>query len=165
MTKSQNRRAAMLVAGSLAVCGLAPATVQAAGALKIEVLSNRADLISAGDALVAVDLPAGVDPATVKVTDDGSDVTGAFACAPERPLRGPRRRAWRRARTCSPPRLPRTAGARMRVINHPNGGPVFSGPQVQPWVCQADRASTRSATSRPTYAYQYKPTGGRLCGL
>ena len=27
-------------------------------------------------------------------------------------------------------------GARITLTNHPNGGPVFSGPQVQPWVCQ-----------------------------
>ena len=23
------------------------------------------------------------------------------------------------------------------IVNHPNGGPVFSGPQIQPWTCQA----------------------------
>ena len=27
--------------------------------------------------------------------------------------------------------------ASVTVTNHPNGGPVFSGPQVQPWACQA----------------------------
>ena len=29
------------------------------------------------------------------------------------------------------------ATGRTKIVNHPNGGPVFSGPQVQPWVCQA----------------------------
>jgi hypothetical protein len=41
----------------------------------IEVLSNRADLISGGDALVRVDLPDRVDPATVQVSLNGADVT------------------------------------------------------------------------------------------
>ena len=27
-------------------------------------------------------------------------------------------------------------GAKLVVRNHPNGGPVFSGPQIQPWKCQ-----------------------------
>ena len=35
--------------------------------LVVEVLSNRADLVSAGDALVAVRLPRGVRPAAVRV--------------------------------------------------------------------------------------------------
>ena len=48
----------------LAACLLAPAAAQAAErpSLAVQVLSNRADLISAGDALVAVGLPNGVDP-------------------------------------------------------------------------------------------------------
>ena len=30
----------------------------------------------------------------------------------------------------------RTAtGARITLTNHPIGGPVFSGPQIQPWLC------------------------------
>ena len=47
--------------------------------LGIDVLSNRADVISAGDALVEVKVPAGVDPAKVKVFDDSRDVTSSFA--------------------------------------------------------------------------------------
>ena len=42
-------------------------------------LSNRADLVSGGDALVAVQLGAGTDPATVRVILNGADITGAFA--------------------------------------------------------------------------------------
>ena len=38
-------------------------------------------------------------------------------------------------------------GARLVITNHPNGGPVFSGPQIQPWRCQ-ETAATSSATSR-----------------
>ena len=49
------------------------------GQPQIVVLSNRADLVSGGDALVQVVLPGRVDPATVRVSVDGRDVTSAFA--------------------------------------------------------------------------------------
>jgi hypothetical protein len=57
---------------------VAPPTASAA-ALNIDVISNRVDPISAGDALVPIDVPDGVEPATTQVTDDGRDVTSAFA--------------------------------------------------------------------------------------
>ena len=44
----------------------------------ISVLSNRADLISGGDALVRIDL-GDANAASVKVTLNGADVTGAFS--------------------------------------------------------------------------------------
>src|SRR5258707_13106857 len=47
--------------------------------LAIHVISDRADVISAGDALVSVGLPVGVDLASVRVTDNGRDVTSQFA--------------------------------------------------------------------------------------
>ena len=49
------------------------------GHLVIEVLSNRADLVSAGDALVAVRIPHGVRPGQVRVTVGDRDVTTRFA--------------------------------------------------------------------------------------
>jgi hypothetical protein len=48
-----------------ALTALLIAPASASAALKIDVVSNRADLISAGDALVAIE---GADPATIRVT-------------------------------------------------------------------------------------------------
>src|SRR3954463_8350705 len=45
----------------------------------IHVLSNRADLISGGDALVAIDLPEDVDPSGVTVSLNGHSIDGEFA--------------------------------------------------------------------------------------
>src|SRR5439155_19033714 len=42
--------------------------------------------------------------------------------------------------------------------NHPFGGPVFSGPQIQPWKCQAG-AQDRQCNVAPTFAYEYMPAG------
>ena len=46
-------------------------------------------------------------------------------------------------------------GASVTVTNHPNGGPVFSGPQVQPWACQASAADAQ-CNQPASYTYQYK---------
>ena len=63
-----------LIAGVLATTG----TGSAVGADEpaVRVLSNRADLVSGGNALVEVVLPAGADEVSVDV--DGTDVSDAF---------------------------------------------------------------------------------------
>src|SRR5690349_1525764 len=72
-------RVAMLAA-VLLIAG--PGTARAAeGDLRIEVLSNRADLISGGDALVRVDRPADAVALPVSLDVDGRDVTAALADA------------------------------------------------------------------------------------
>ena len=48
----------------------------------ITVLSNRADLVSGGQALVQVTLPPGTDPADVRVALNGQSVTTSFAVRP-----------------------------------------------------------------------------------
>ena len=52
------------------------------GLPELLVLSNRADLVSGGNALVQVVLPARVDPSSVHVSLNGTDVTSAFAVRP-----------------------------------------------------------------------------------
>ena len=54
----------------------------AAGDAQVKVLSNRADIVSGGDALVQVVPPAGVRAAKMRVEVDGRDVTGRSPCAP-----------------------------------------------------------------------------------
>ena len=40
-------------------------------------------------------------------------------------------------------------------MNHPIGGPVIAGPQVQPWVCQNGSADPQ-CNAPTTYTYEYK---------
>ncbi len=128
--------------------------------VRIEVLSNRADLISGGDALVAVEPPAGAEPAAIRVRLNGGDVTGEFAVRDdgrfEALLDDLRLGANRvRAKVAGVPR----SAATLEITNHPNGGPVFSGPQVQPWVCQ-ETAVDAQCNQPAEYEYTYKPEGG-----
>jgi hypothetical protein len=55
-------------------------------------------------------------------------------------------------------------GARLTVIDHPNGGPVLSGPQIEPWVCEAG-ATDKKCDKTPTYSYEYKSTDPTKSGF
>jgi len=55
--------------------------------------------------------------------------------------------------------LPDGRGARITLTDAPLGGPVFSGPQIQPWTCSAG-ARDAKCNRPPTYAYVYKSTAG-----
>lgn len=59
--------------------GPPPAVPAEQADLRLSVLSNRADLISGGDALVRVTIPAWLAPSKVRVTAGDRDMTGAFA--------------------------------------------------------------------------------------
>lgn len=131
----------------------APVHAAAPGPLSITVLSNRADLISGGDALIEVRVPAGIDASSVRVDNDGRDVTSAFGAGripglltaiPDHNLLGVARSdnaliglvtGLRGGASRLTARLPDGSGAGITITNHPIGGPVFAGPQVQPWLC------------------------------
>jgi hypothetical protein len=123
----------------------------------IQVLSNRADLISAGDALVRIDLPKGVSPQSVRVSVGSRDVSGAFAVRPNGHFEGILTDLADGANVVTA----RMAGndARITIVNHPNGGPVFSGPQVKPWVCQ-DTAKDQQCNEPAKYELRYRSTSG-----
>src|SRR6266478_4604257 len=106
---------------------------------EIRTLSNRADLISDGDALVEVRVPKNVPMHKVTLALNGANVDAAFvADAEARTLRGVLRglvngenrfvadanglgkgRPW----------------ASLTLTNHPRGGPVLLGSQTTPWIC------------------------------
>src|SRR3954453_11841757 len=100
--------------------------------LKIDVISNRADLISAGDALVAVDYASGVDPSKIVVRVGSKDVTSQFAQRENGRYEGLLTELPVGPNTVTA-KLPDDSSAKLEIFNHPNGGPVFSGAQVQPW--------------------------------
>jgi len=149
-------KARTFVLGALSALLAAPGAAAASRAPTIEVLSSRADLVSGGDALVAVDLPRGVKASRARVMVGRRDVTKAFSIRPDG--------RWvglvdhlRLGRSAVAVKLPRRRGARLVVTNHPNGGPVFAGPQPQPWTCQKGAVDAQ-CNQPPTYEYFYKST-------
>src|SRR2546426_968465 len=127
----------------LAAIGLTLSTVGTFGAgqasatgseLSIEVVSTRADLVSGGDALVKVNLPRHTDPRDVRIDVSGRDVTGAFHGQPDGSLLG-LVDGMSNGRNVISAHQRHGSDSRLVVTNHPIGGPLFAGPQVQPWVC------------------------------
>ena len=131
--------AAILVLTSLLLAGCAPQADSRSGTpakakagsseLQIRVLSNRADLVSGGDALVEVILPEGKSATELKADINGRDVSKQLE------LRGNGRTMGLITDLAEGLNtLTVTAGdlgAAIDLTNHPNGGPIFAGEQIQ----------------------------------
>ncbi len=177
MRKTSRVAAAMVVASATFVWLLVSQGVVAAGSptqpalapsdtssTELRVLSNRADLISGGDALVEVVLPEGANPSKVQVAVGGRDVTSAFRVRPDGRFLGmvDGLAAGENLLTARGP----GGSADLAITNHPIGGPVFSGPQVQPWRCETAAAGLGiaqdeqcNAAAQVEYFYKSKLTG------
>lgn len=122
----------------------------------IRVLSNRADLVSGGQALVAVGLPPGTAASRVKMTLGARDITNEFALRPNGRYEG-LVTGLQLGDNVLTATLAGGSGARITITDHPNGGPVFSGPQVEPWICQ--KTAVDAACDEPAkFTYLYKST-------
>jgi hypothetical protein len=137
------------VAGWLAACAGGPGAGSGAG-LEIKVLSNRADLVSGGDALVEVVLPQAAAADGLRVDVDGRDVSSSFKQRADSRVVGLITGLKDGANVVTA-RVGR-AGARLTITNHPIGGPIFSGQQVQPWVCATPTAQEATDTAPATNA-------------
>ena len=161
------RKLIPLVAVALAaVAALPAAAARQSAAPTIEAVSTRAEYVSGGDVLVRV--------------------TRAARGHADRPRRRRRhlgvprhaRRLAARARR-RPDRRPardrRATGRRgrsrdLKVVNHPITGPLFSGPQQQPFFCEtvpagSARRSTPPARRRRRSRYRYRTTAGAFAVL
>ncbi len=152
--------AAMMV---LAACGDSTPVADGQGgesAEMISVLSNRADLLSSGDALVEIKLPAKASSAEVAL--NGRDVSDQFAARANGRYMGLLSGLELGTNTLTAS----VAGARdsARLINYPNGGPVFSGPQIQPWHCP-EGATDEQCNQPAQFSYLYKSTNPLSSGL
>lgn len=150
-------RRTLVIAAGLVVLGTSVAGTGAAGAsrqdrgrghgnrFEITVLSGAAEQVSDGDALVQVTVPRSVSTDDVRVELGDIDVTDAFTdddgdralvglveglAEGDNTLRveadGRRGRGGPQA-------------AEITLVNHPSSGPIFSGPQQQPFVCTTAR--------------------------
>jgi hypothetical protein len=129
-------------------------TAPGAEAPAVSVVSTRADLVAGPEVLVAVSLPAGTDPGAVRVALDGHDVTSEFALRPDGRYEGLLTGLSVGDDTVTAT-MPGGATTSTTIVDHPVGGPVFAGPQVQPWLCQ-NGSSDPQCNAPATFSYEYK---------
>ncbi len=100
-------------------------------------LSSRSDMVTGGDVLIRIELPEGMDPQAVIVERNGADVSEAFGASGDGEAilglvagleLGDNVIRVRSAETPS-------HRAELRLTNHPAWGPVFAGPQEEPFFC------------------------------
>ncbi len=132
-------------------------TAPVADSLMVKVLSNRADLISGGDALVEVLVGSSAKAGDIRMTLDGRDITSAFALRENGRYMGLVTGMTDSKNHTLTAKLANGGGSTIDIFNHPNGGPVFSGPQIMPWPCLPGAIDAQC--NRPvTYSYVYKST-------
>jgi Tannase-like family of unknown function (DUF6351) len=107
---------------------------------ELEVLSSPATMVTGGDALVRVTIPRTVPLHKATVLVNGRDVTSTLELdAAERTLTGMVSGLRLGANTLFADSNGRGHGrptASLTLVNHPVTGPIFSGPQQQPFVCK-----------------------------
>ena len=140
----------VLIALAASLIATAPASA-ATPKVAIKVLSSRADLVSGGTALVQLDFARRSSLRLAKVRLGRHDARRAFTRDGRRRLVGvvTRMHAGRNVLRVT---LPGGRGARITLVNHPIGGPLISGPQLEPWTCQA---TARDAQCNQPAVYKF----------
>ena len=108
------------------------------GGLELSSLSGRADTISGGDALLQLRVPMAVDLSTLRVSVNDTDVTEQFSAAEGEEVLTGLVNGLQEGANEVVALADGGAPATLVLINHPVTGPVFAGPQEQPFVCQTD---------------------------
>lgn len=144
---------------------------EAAPAYRISTLSTRPDKVSGGDVLVRVDVPDNAPLTGIIVRRNGQDVSNALRPDPaQHALIGLVRGLRPGQNTLEVFTGSAQPAALLSVSNYPSSGPIFSGPQEQPFICQTQgfRLPDGSTLGAPLDAdcaiktvttYVYKPSG------
>ncbi|HEY1520528.1 MAG TPA: DUF6351 family protein [Solirubrobacteraceae bacterium] len=153
-----------------AAAAVAPAHGLAQGRLALVTVSNpRPELVSGGEVLVRVDLGRDVSPAGVRITSDGQDVTSSFHLQSDGSLLGlVTNLAIGRNRLVAS--AGRWSASSLDVTDHSINGPVFSGKQQLPFLCQTTSFGLAPSSPPDCFApnvvsYAYKNTAGAFVPL
>jgi hypothetical protein len=164
------RRISGLAAAVVALLAVAAAPGYGAshGYPSISVLSSRADVVAGGEAVVDVGVPPRTwlardpdrdgDVDGLQVYLNGHNVTRAFALRS-----GGRYQGLVTGLRVGPNSLVAVVGesrhgSRLTITNHPNAGPIFSGPPIEPWTCQPGALDSQ-CDAPAKFAYLYLPRG------
>jgi hypothetical protein len=169
---------ALVAIAALGGGGNAPVTARAAASVaggaglppfnfEIRTLSNRADLLSDGDALIEVRVPKTVPMKKVALTLNGADVNDEFvADESDRTLRGVLTGMTPGENTFVADSNGNGYGrpwASLTLTDHVRGGPILLASQTQPWICatptpvaQSGNTPASNASGLSTFAVDAK---------
>ncbi len=133
------------------------------GSITMYVISARPDLVTAGDARVAIAPLKRVKRTKFTIRLNGRNVSRTFARRATGRYEG-LLTGLRVGRNVLTARGPGRRTGRLVITNHPNGGPVFSGPQLGPYRCQ-EGAVDAQCNQPATATLLYKSTDPRKPGL
>ena len=161
---SHLRRAAFVGVLAPIALGAQGALAKSDATLAVEAVSNRADLVAGGDVLVRVTLPPGLARNNKAVLSlNGQPLSDPMHPAPDGHgylalVTG--LHVGQNSLTLAVP----GRSVQLAVNNHPIGGPVFSGPHLQPWTCTTQNHGLGAAldadcNAAPQYAFFYKRRG------
>jgi hypothetical protein len=174
------RRSALLVAVVALFVSLVPLASAAAApgnaAPTITALSTHPDKVTGGDVLIEVTTPDAAAARHLRLEAGGRDVTASLRqVAPMRfqaLVTGlPEGTTTLVARANGQGRgTPPGRSGSLEIVNHPLSGPVYSGPQQQPWYCANAAAGLAPAedaacTAPMQVQYRYRTTGGGFAVL
>jgi hypothetical protein len=159
--------AAVVVTGCTAAAQTADTTpAGAASGLTVTTVANpRPQLISGSETLIRVTLPRPANQAGLRITENGRNITSAFAAQPDGSLLGLATGLRLGTDVITATDGPRHAT--VRITDHPITGPVFSGPQQEPFFCETTAfglaAAKQPYCSAPTVvSYEYMDTSGQF---
>ncbi len=141
---------ALGMASALTACGSGDSG-SAFAPIEIRTLNARADLVSGGDALVQLVLPAGAPTTGLKVDVDGVDVSSAFALRADGRITG-LVTGLKVGDNVVTAQASEAAAATLTITNADRGGPVYSGAQPTPFVCATPTPQPAAGTLPATNA-------------
>ena len=151
---------ALFAISGLSIAGtLAVASEAGAAAPQVRVLSTRSDLISGGNVLIEVIPAAGQTADDLTLELNGQDVSAAFSTAGSGRILG-----LVSGLELGENMFSASSDGAANVVtlqNHPSGGPVISGPQLEPWTCRNSSKSVDDDCNQPVeYSFFYLPEEG-----
>jgi hypothetical protein len=125
-----------LLSAAIAACLLTSCSVNdvALGAVDIQTVATRADMVSGGDALIEVVLPAGASATGLRVQANGRDVSSAFRVTNEGRVLGTVTGLVDGTNTIYAA-TDSAYGSTLTVTNAPRHGPIISGALTKPFYC------------------------------
>jgi hypothetical protein len=129
--------------------------------LSIKTLSARADVVSGKHVFTKIDMPSGAKMAYLKVKLNGHSIRHRFKRRGNGKVEGLIKGLQHGKNTV----IAKVKGekAKLKITDAPLGGPVFAGPQVQPWTCQSSATNAKCKRS-VHHKDEYLPAGTAFDG-